>query len=225
MTTNAGATAVSETWWYPLQWGDTLSNHDWIPLYINRLLTSGFVAHAIAEGRRGDIATALILWSESFKQDPAGTLPDDDVQLAQLARFGPDIAGWRAVRDGALYGWQSVQIDDDGGRSRAKNARLGHPVIADIAVDMHRRKAGRDQAREAGRLAQVRSRVRKKLAALKVAKHIRDSDMIVHGVAEFLDNSNLYVTEDNVRLALEEVAGVSSNVHHLAATGGGARGD
>ncbi|QOL83127.1 DUF1376 domain-containing protein [Pseudooceanicola spongiae] len=208
---------ISETWWYPLQWGDTLSNHDWIPLYINRLLTSDFIAYSVAEGRRGDIGTALILWSESFKQDPAGTLPDDDVQLAQIARFGSDIEGWKAAREGVLHGWQATQIDGESTRSRARTQRLGHAVISEIALDMHRRKSGRDQAREAGRLAQVRSRVRKKLSVLKVARHIRESDQIVQAVASYLDTSNLYVTDDNVRLALEETVGLRPHVHQLDA--------
>ncbi|WP_319022291.1 hypothetical protein [Pseudooceanicola spongiae] len=115
---------ISETWCYPLQWGDTLSNHDWIPLYINRLLTSDFIAYSVAEGRRADIATALILWSESFKQGPAGTLPDDHVQLAQIARFRSDIEGWNAARDGVLHGWQAKQIDGESNRSRTWTQRV-----------------------------------------------------------------------------------------------------
>ncbi|QPM89367.1 YdaU family protein [Pseudooceanicola algae] len=211
---------IADFWWYPLSWGDTLSNHDWIPLYINRLLTSNFVAYAVAEGRRADIGTALILWSESFKQDPAGTLPDDDVQLAQIARFGADLQGWREARAGVLHGWQSVTIEEDAVPGRRRGGRLGHPVIAEIAADMHQRKAGRDQAREAGRSATLRSRVRKKLAAMRVPKALRESDQVVHAVAGFLEKSRLYCTEENVRVALEEAVGLAPNVHHLGARGG-----
>lgn len=195
-----------EHWFYPLRRGDTLSNHDWIPLHLNRLLTSDFVAYACAENRRGDIGTALILWSESFKQDPAGTLPDDDVQLAQIARFGADVASWRDVRAGALHGWRPTIVE--GFENGAEMPRLGHPLIASIAHDMHKRKCGRDQAREAGRMATVRNRVKKKLAVLGFRKAVAESDQVVATVAAWLDQNGLYVTDDNVRAAMETAVGI-----------------
>lgn len=201
----------SETWWYPLQYGETLSNHDWIPLYINRLLTSDFVAYACAEGRRGDIGTALILWAESFKQDPAGTLPDDDVQLAQIARFGADVAAWRLVRAGALHGWEACLVD---GAPR-RVGRLGHPVIASIAGDMMRRKRGRDASREAGRLASLRHRVKAKIKGLGYRKAHFESDQVVTVVAAFLDDNGLYATDENVRLAMDTAAGIPRTVDML----------
>ncbi|MBN9674628.1 DUF1376 domain-containing protein [Salipiger bermudensis] len=210
-------TTVSDTWWYPLRYGDTLSNHDWIPLYINRLLTSRFVAHAIAEGRRADLGTALLLWAESFKQDPAGTLPDDDIQLAQIARFGADLDGWRAARAGALYGWRSAEIE---GEEPGRTARLAHPVIAEIAFDMHKRKKGRDQARAASRMSSLRSRVRAKLHSMKYPKHIWDSRQIVETVADFLDQAGLYCTDENLRIAMADAVGIPREVTTLRSAGG-----
>ena len=203
------ADVVGDFWVYPLRWGETLSNHDWVPLRINRLLTSRFLAHAFAEGRRDDIATALVLWCESYKQDPAGTLPDDDVQLAQLARFGGDVDGWRAARTGALYGWRSVSIDGD---DMHRDPRLGHPVIAEIAADMFRRKRGRDASREAGRFATMRSRVRIRIAKLGYPKAHAESDQVVGLVASWLDQNGLFVTDDNVRQAMEFAAGIPRSV-------------
>ncbi len=197
--------APHHDWLYPLAFGDRLSNHDWVPFYVNRFLTSDFVAYAVAEDRRADIGTAMILWAESFKQDPAGTLPDDDVQLAQIARYGRDIEGWRAVRAGALHGWGIVQIPqaEDG-----DPVRLGHAVIAGIVLDMHKRKSGRDQARENNRLSQLRSRVRAKLVALKYPKHISGNDQVIRTVADWLDVSGLFCSDDNVRAALEAAVGI-----------------
>lgn len=208
---------VSDTWWYPLHYGDTLSNHDWIPLYINRLLTSRFIAYAIAEDRRADIGTAVVLWSECFKQDPAGTLPDDDVQLAQMARYGSDVERWRSVRAGVLYGWRPTLIED---AEPGAVPRLGHLTISKIAKEMHGRKRGRDQAREAGRMAQVRSRVRKRFGELKLPKHLRESQQVVEGVAAYLSNAGLYVTTDNVRLALSETIGLTAEITPLGRSGG-----
>lgn len=203
-------------WSYPLKWGDTLSNHDWFPLQINRLLTSRFVAQACAEDRRGDIGTALILWSESFKQDPAGTLPDDDVQLAQIARFGADIDGWRNVREGALFGWVDAHIEDDG---RGEVVRLGHRVIADIAEDMYKRKRGRDASREASRLSSLKGRVKAKIQHLGYRKSLWDSPQVVNAVAAFLDQSALTCTDDNVRMAMAEGAGVPRLVPQVGREG------
>ena len=208
---------LGETWWYPLRIGDTLSNHDWIPLYLNRLMTSRFVAYAVAEGRREDIGTALLLWSGSFRENPAGTLPDDDVELAQIAKFGADIDGWRRSRPGALYGWRPVEID---GAEPSSGRRLGHPLIAEIAFDMHKRKRGRDHAREAGRMAQVRARVRKKMLELRLPKHIRENGQVVEQAAGYLDNANLFVTAENVRLALSETIGLTGDVTPLGRAGG-----
>lgn len=197
--------AGAAEWTYPLEYGDTLSNHDWMPLYLNRLLTSRFLAYTVAEDRRADGFTAFVLWCESMRQDPAGTLPDDDVELAQLARFGSDLAAWREARPGALYGWEPVAITnaDDGGAGR-----LGHEVIASIASDMHVRKRGRDRSREANKEAQMRSRVRRKMAALKLPRHLRENEQVVQSVADYLKSGDLYVTDENVRMALEEAVGV-----------------
>ncbi|TQS73306.1 DUF1376 domain-containing protein [Rhodobacteraceae bacterium] len=196
-----------EYWAYPLEWGATLSNHDWMPLLVNKLLSSKFVAKVCAEDRRADLGTALILWSESLKQNPAGTLPDDDVELARLAGYGPDLAGWRAARDGALYGWRPCEIDGERFGSGGDDCRLGHPVIADICMDMYKRKRGRDQSRETANLNTLKSRVRTKLRSIKQTR-MAENGQIVDGVAIWLRDGGHYCTDDNVRAALEALQGV-----------------
>lgn len=207
------AETVSETWWYPLKWGDTLSNHEWMPLYVHRLLTSDFVAYACVEGRRADLGTALILWCESLRQNPAGTLPDDDVQLAQLARFGPDLAAWKAARDGALHGWESVIVDDAPVHGAA---RLGHRVIAPVVEDMFRRKQGRDQSRAAARLATIRTRVKVKMREVGFPKRVIENKHVVSAIADWLDRHGLYVTAENVSAGADAAAGVPRSVADLA---------
>lgn len=211
-----GSDLVGDDWWYPLRYGDTLSNHDWVPLYINRLLTSRFVRMSVAEGRREDIGTALLLWSASFREDPAGTLPDDDMELADIAKYGGDLSGWKAARAGALYGWTEVHIE---GAEPGSGRRLGHPLIAEVAFDMHKRKRGRDHAREAGRMAQMRARVRKKMAELRLPKHIRESSQVVDQAASYLNNAGLFITAENVRLALAETIGLTGEVTPLGRSG------
>lgn len=202
MTESAGSD--DDFWAYPLKWGETLSNHDWMPLHINRLLSSRFVAYACADDRRGEAFTAMLLWFEAMKQDPAGTLPVDDVELAQMARYGADVASWRLVKDRALYGWRAVHVD--GFKARPEQ-RLGHAVVAEVVADMFRRKRGRDQGREAQKVAVQRSRVRAKLRAMKLLRQA-DSDHVVAAVTAWLGEHGLFITDDNVRAALEAAAGV-----------------
>lgn len=196
-----------EAWFYPLAWGATLSSHDWMPLYVNRLLTSDFVAYAIAEDRREDIGTALLLWSESLKQDPAGTLPDDDIALARLAGYGPDVAAWRSARGGALYGWRSCFIDGEHHGVGGGAGRLGHPVIAEICRDMYRRKRGRDQSRDAAAFNTLKSRIRTKLKAIGSSR-LAGNEFLVEQIARWLREYGHYATEDNIRAAIEALNGV-----------------
>ncbi|WP_353429276.1 DUF1376 domain-containing protein [Paracoccus denitrificans] len=194
---------IADFWAYPLRHGDRLQSYDWMPLYVDRLLSSHFVASAIYNGRRQDISTALLLWAASMKQDPAGTLPDDDIELAQLARFGTDIEGWREARAGALYGWRAVHIDDAPPGARP---RLGHPLIADIARDQFSRKRGRERGREVAAWATAKSRVRAKLREAKHAR-IAENEFAVEQIAQWLRDNDLYVTPENVRVAMETVMG------------------
>lgn len=192
---------IADFWTYPLRMGDRLSTNDWIEWHLHQFLTSKFVTYAIYENRRADIGTAIILWSESYRQDPAGTLPDDDVELAALARVA-SVDEWRAMRAGVLYGWSPCDIEDAPGAGR-----LGHAVIAKIAMDSHRRKMGRVHGREAAEAAQVRHKVKKKLEAMKLQR-LADAPPVVEAVAKWLSQSNMYITDANVKTALEVAAGV-----------------
>jgi hypothetical protein len=195
---------TSELWVWPLQYGDTLSNHDWIELHIHRLLGSRLVAHAVKDGRREDIATAILLWCESVKQDPAGTLPDDDVELASLARFGVDLDAWRAARRWALYGWRPVHIHDADMVGKAGEARLGHPFLEQVVARMHKRASSRKQGRDAANMSTNRSRVKAKLIKLH-QKRLAEQPALVARVAEWLATANLFISDDNVIAALEQV--------------------
>ncbi|MFG6083820.1 hypothetical protein ACEUZ9_000052 [Paracoccus litorisediminis] len=198
-----GTEIVGDFWAYPLRHGDRLQSYDWMPLYVERLLSSRFVAAAIYNGRRQDIGTALLLWAACMKQNPAGTLPDDDIELAQLARFGADVDGWREAREGALYGWRPVHIDD---APPGAGPRLAHPLIAEIAQEQFSRKRGRERGREVAAWATMKSRVRSKLRDAKHAR-IAENDYAVDQIAQWLRDNDLYVTLENVRVAMETVMG------------------
>lgn len=208
-------TKLQDLIFWPLKRGETLSNHDWFPFYGHRFLASEFVAGAIMEGRRGDVGTAVLLWSESMRQDPAGTLPTTDIALASLARFA-SIESWMEVKDGVMHGWVPVEVEDE--RSGETITRLGHPGFMQGVVEgMHKRKKSRDGAREAGRLAVRKSRIRKKMAEMQYEKHLIADDRVVSALAEYFELSELYITPDNLRGAMIEVLGYTGEVTHFPA--------
>ncbi len=86
------------------------------PLFRARLFGSSFHARATdAEWRAG-----VTLWLKSWDQVPAGSLPDDDIELCRLAELARDLKAWKKHKDGALRGW--VHCSD---------GRLYHPVVAE----------------------------------------------------------------------------------------------
>jgi hypothetical protein len=175
-----------------------------VPFKIHRFLASRFLAQANTMEARAAGFVAIVLWMESFRQDPAGSLPADDVQLARLAGFGPDVAGWLQVREGALYGWHAVEIE---GAEAGDDPRLGHRMIETIARDLIKRKKGRDQSRSAGDHAVKRSRIKKMMISIGNTR-LADNPQVLAAVCDWIITHDLYITEENVRSALEAAAGV-----------------
>ncbi|MBY6138541.1 hypothetical protein KUV26_03755 [Leisingera daeponensis] len=204
---------MPDTW--PLQRGETLSSHDWFPFFGHKFLSSRFLSKSVMTGRRADIGTALILWAEAMRQDPAGTLPVDDLELADMARFR-SLGEWQEVRESVLHGWETVLVEDP--RTGECEERLGHPgLIEEIVQDMYKRKRGRDAAREAGRLALKKHKIRKKMHEMGVPEHIIKDDRAITALAEHFEHSELYITPDNVRAAMIEVLGYTGDVTPISA--------
>jgi hypothetical protein len=120
-----------------------LRDFTYIPIYRHRLLMSRFNHLASdAEWRAG-----FTLWLASWDQQPAGSLPDDERELCQLAGLGRDIRQWRKVKKWALHNWQ---LCDDG--------RLYHPVVAEIVQDAWNKKHANRHRTSAATQARVRRR-------------------------------------------------------------------
>lgn len=93
-----------------------LRNFQFTPIFRSRLFGSSFHARVNdSEWRAG-----VTLWLKSWDQVPAGSLPNDDIDLCRLAELGRDLRAWKKHRDGALRGWI---LCSDG--------RLYHPVVAE----------------------------------------------------------------------------------------------
>lgn len=105
-----------------------LSDFKYMELDVQRLRDSKFAATPDPEAFRAGV----LLWCAAWHQRPAASLPDDDVELANLAGFGKKASGvreWRKVREEALNGF--VKCSD---------GRLYHAVIAEKAIGAHKAK-------------------------------------------------------------------------------------
>lgn len=105
-----------------------LHDFSFTPIFRTQLFRSAFHAKATdAEWRAG-----VTLWLKSWDQMPAGSLPDEDVELCRLAEFGRDKRSWMRVRPIALHGWY-----------KCNDSRLYHRVVAEgvMAAYVRRRAA------------------------------------------------------------------------------------
>jgi hypothetical protein len=126
--------------------GIEIDLHDFesMPLDVVRLRDSDLAVVATAE----EFRAAVLLWCAAWHQIPAGSVPSDERVLAGLAGFGRDVAGWRAVAEGAMRGF--VKCSD---------GRLYHPVVVEkalIAFDKRKKQSTRTAAATAARLAKQR---------------------------------------------------------------------
>lgn len=99
--------------------GCDLSDFAYMELDVRRLRDSKFAAAAEGEAFRAGI----LLWCAAWHQVPAASLPDDDVELANLAGYGRVLKEWKKVRAAALHGFV-----------KCADGRLYHPVVAEKAI-------------------------------------------------------------------------------------------
>lgn len=74
---------------------------EYMPYYGDRLRESGLNARATD----GEYRAAHNLWWSAWKQVPASSLPDDDIELCKLADLGRDQRTWQTVKAGAMRGF------------------------------------------------------------------------------------------------------------------------
>jgi hypothetical protein len=91
-----------------------------MPLDVRRLLDSETALRTKPE----EFKAAVMLWAACWHEVPASSLPNDDLVLADRARYGNQVKAWKRVKTGALRGFI---LCNDG--------RLYHQVVAEIAID------------------------------------------------------------------------------------------
>jgi hypothetical protein len=79
-----------------------LRGYEFMPYYGDRLRESDLNSRATDAEYRA----AHNLWWSSWKQVPAGSLPNDDVTLCKLADLGRDQKTWLEVKERALHGFR-----------------------------------------------------------------------------------------------------------------------
>lgn len=98
-----------------------LRDSKYMPLYVQQMLNSSFNAMADDTAWRAGVT----LWLKAWHQVPAGSLPYDHEELANMAGLGRDLKTWKKISAKALRGW--VECDD---------GRLYHPVVAEAALEV-----------------------------------------------------------------------------------------
>ncbi|WP_228268432.1 DUF1376 domain-containing protein [Acinetobacter colistiniresistens] len=104
----------------PVQNNIDLRSFEFMPLDVVRFRDSDFTALVEAEAFR----SGFLLMCASWHQVPAGSLPNDDRILSNLAGFGRVVKEWEKFKDEALRGW--VLCDDN---------RYYHPVVCEKALE------------------------------------------------------------------------------------------
>lgn len=122
--------------------GCDMSGNDWYPLHFMRLRESRWWRSASHLARSINID----LWGRAYQQIPAGSLPDDDIDLADWAGFGRDVQSWLKVKAEVMAPWV---ICTDG--------RWYHPTLCEVVMDAWER------------LGEARRKAREKKAAQRLA--------------------------------------------------------
>lgn len=127
-----------------------LTSLDWFPLYFHKLLQSRFWLSASDKAR----SCSVDLWCESYRQVPAGSLPNDEIVLAKLAGFGRMIEEWRRYSGEILAPW--VLCSDN---------RWYHPMVCETALEAFHRRL-KERARKPGKAGEIADKRKAEIEAM-----------------------------------------------------------
>lgn len=122
----------------------SMAGNDWFPLYFQRLRKSKWWRRASDMAR----ARNVMLWGDAYQATPAGSLPDDDDDLAEAAGFGMDVDAFVAAKAEIMAPWV---LCSDG--------RWYHPTTCEMVLDAWG-KLGERRRKDAQRKADQRARTR-----------------------------------------------------------------
>ncbi|MDF2234838.1 hypothetical protein P2H44_19940 [Albimonas sp. CAU 1670] len=189
---------------YPLPLGQRLSG-SWIKFDFHELNESSW---------RGEVDPAAgffghLLWGKAAAQDTAGTLPDNDAQLGELAGIGParsasTLEAWLVYRErGALRGWEPVLCcADPGFIDLGWEVRLHHPKLTAAVVAAVEGIEKRKSRAQEGVLSKHLERVRKQMAWNKLPGRVIADQGLQMRVLEHVQGNGSDITRKAVRSAL-----------------------
>jgi hypothetical protein len=138
-----------------------LGRNDWFPLYFDRLRKSKWWRRA------SDLARArnVMLWGEAYKMVPAGSMPDDDDELAEAAGFGMDVESFLIVKAEIMACW-----------TMCSDGRWYHPTVCEQAMEAWEKVSEKRQAARAKKAAQRAAIAAKMTRVPENKRHVpRDS--------------------------------------------------
>lgn len=132
---------------YPLVAAEIdLRGHTWFPFHFDRLRKSQWWRRASDMAR----ARNVMLWGEAFKNVPAGSLPDDDDELAEAAGFGMNTDDFMRAKSEIMAPW-----------TFCSDGRWYHPTLCEFAEEAWGRmgeKRRADRVRKQNQRARMRKR-------------------------------------------------------------------
>jgi uncharacterized protein YdaU (DUF1376 family) len=122
----------------------SMSGNDWMPLHFGRLRKSKWWRRA------SDLARArnVMLWGEAYQSTPAGSLPDDDDELAEAAGFGMEVEAFIAVKAEIMSPW-----------TLCADGRWYHPTVCEVVLATWEKASDR-RKRAAEKKAEQRAKAR-----------------------------------------------------------------
>jgi hypothetical protein len=123
----------------------SMGANDFFPFYFDRLRRSKWWRRA------SDVARArnVMMWGEAYKSTPAGSLADDDDDLAEAAGYGMDVPAFLQHKAEIMAPW--VMCAD---------GRWYHPVVCEVVLETWERtseKRRQDRARQAARRDRIKT--------------------------------------------------------------------
>jgi hypothetical protein len=128
-----------------------MGGNEWFPLHFRRLRKSKWWRRASDLARSRNV----MLWGEAYQSTPAGSLADDDDELAEAAGFGMDVEAFLAAKAEIMAPWM---LCTDG--------RWYHPTLCEVVIEAWE-KASEKRQKEARRKAEQRAKVRTPVRAEK----------------------------------------------------------
>lgn len=108
-----------------------MTGNDWFPWYFDRVRKSKWWRRASDMAR----ARNVMLWGEAYKGIPAGSLPDDDDELAEAAGFGMEVEAFLAVKAEIMAAW-----------TLCSDGRWYHPTVCEIVLEVWEKASERRKA-------------------------------------------------------------------------------